>query len=265
MHTSLAVAFTYDRYMHGTIHSGRTLEECFHWHRGTALLSERLQKPIKPQDKDAIWGTSAALAIMTVSSPDARSPDQAWPLRRQCSADFEWLGMINGKMSLWSVFDPLRPDSIFRTLTTTYAQMSSPLPERGTNGIPAALASLGKLHHDSTPESNPYFLATHAVSQLLLIPDHEVSLGQIPVFTRTIRGSFEILLKGKDPAALLLLYLWYCKASRGTWWIELRARVECPAIRLYLQSYHKDDAVIHAILARADSNNDWIHSGLGPV
>lgn len=248
MHTSLAVAFTYDRYMNGSTDSRRTPEECYHWHKGTALLIERLRKPIEPQDKDAIWGTSAALAILTVSSPDAHSPNESWPLTPSKYSELDWLDMINGKWSLWSVFDPLRPDSIFRVLATTYAQMHSPLPERGIDGIPSSLASFCKLQHSSTVETSPYFLTAHAISQLQKVPDHELTIGQTAVFTQTVHGGFKTLLRQKDPTALLLLYLWYLKARIGTWWIEMRAKLECPAIRLYLELHHKDDTALHEFL-----------------
>lgn len=248
MHTSLAVAFIYDRYVNGFTDSRRTPEECFHWHQGTALLIDRLRRPIEPQDKDAIWGTSAALAILTVSSPDARSPNESWPLTSSQYSELDWLGMINGKWSLWSVFDPMRPDSIFRVLATTYAQMHSPLPGRGIDGIPSPLTRICKLQHSSTAETSPFFLAAHAVSQLQEVPDHELTIGQIAVFTPTVYGPFKSLLEKKDPVALLLLYLWYGKARRGTWWIELRAKVECPAIRLYLELHHRDNAALHAFL-----------------
>lgn len=249
MHSSLAVAFTYDRYLNGRAGSHRTPEECYHWHQGTALLSDRLKRPIEPKAKDAIWGTTAALAMLTVSSPDANSPEDSWPLQSVDGSELDWLCMLNGKMSLWSVFDPLRPDSIFRVLTMTYAQMHSPLPRQGIQGISPSIAELCELDHFSTAETSPYFLAAHAVSQLLIRPDEEVTVGDIPVFTQTVHGSFESLLRARDPIALLLLYLWYRKSGRNIWWIALRAKVECPAIRLYLEWYHKDHAEVHALLA----------------
>lgn len=151
-------------------------------------------------------------------------------------------------MSLWHIADPLRHDSLFCVLKATYAQMDSPLPERGVDGIPKDLAVVCHLDSLSTAEKNPYFNAAHAVSQLMCLPDSQVTIGHTEIFTRTIHGAFRCLLQAKDPVALLLLYLWYSKAGRGVWWIEARARVECPAICKYLRLYHEDDQAIHALI-----------------
>lgn len=230
MHASLAVALTYDRHLNGSFGCRRTLEECYHWSQSTVLLNKRLREPIEEKDKDPIWGTAAALVILTFSSPDAYTPEQAWPLKSSDSSDLDWLRMNKGKMSLWHIVNPLRPDSIFRVMAATFARMHSPFPEGGIDGISGALAAVCNLSDSSTAETNPYFHAAHAVSQILDLPDSEVRTGQTQLFMRSIHGPFKDLLHKKDPAALLLLFLWYHKASHSIWWIELRARVECPSI-----------------------------------
>ena len=256
MHASLAVAFTYDRHLNGSLGCRRSLEECYHWSQSTALFNKRLREPIKADDKDPVWGTAAALAILTFSSPDACTPEESWPLNPSDHSNFDWLRMSKGKMSLWHMVNPLRPDSIFHVMAATFAQMSLPLPEKGIRGIPRSLAAMCFLNDSSTARNNPYFDAAHAVSKLLNLPDSKVTTGQTQLFTRSIHGSFEDLLRKKDPVALLLLYLWYRKASRSIWWIELRARVECPSICSYLQLYHKGNVAIQAYFpggALADS------------
>lgn len=254
MHASLAVALTYDRHLNGSFGCRRTVEECYHWSQSTVLLNKRLREPIEAKDKDPIWGTAAALAVLSFSSPDACSPEEAWPLKssHSDSSDLDWLRMLQGKMSLWHVANPLRPDSLFRVMAATFTHMYSPLPEKGIDGIPRALAAVCNLKVSSTADNNPYFHAAHAVSQTLNLPDIEVTTGQTQIFTRSIHGPFKDLLQKKDPAALLLLYLWYRKASRTIWWIELRARVECPSICSYLQIYHKGNGAVQAFLSGAD-------------
>ncbi|KAI1111206.1 hypothetical protein F5Y14DRAFT_317790 [Nemania sp. NC0429] len=258
MHASLAVAFTYDRHMNSSSGCRRTLEECYHWSQSTVLLNNRLGEPIETKDKDPIWGTAAALAILTFSSPDASTPEQAWPLKSSSDAsDLDWLHMIRGKMSLWQMVNPLRPDSLFRVMAPTFAHMHSPLPEVGIDGIPSALAAVCNLENSSTAQTNPYFHAAHAVSQVHALSDDEVTTGHTQLFTRSIHGHVEDLLHKKDSVALLLLYLWYRKAGRSIWWIELRARVECPSIRLYLQIYHKENTSIQAFLPGGALANEW--------
>ncbi|KAJ2984855.1 hypothetical protein NUW58_g5840 [Xylaria curta] len=208
MHASLAVALTYDRHLNSSSSCRRTLEECYHWSQSTILLNRRLKEPIKAQDKDPIWGTAAALAMLTFSSPDACEPEESWPLKPSDSTDFDWLTMSKGKMALWHTVNPLRPDSLFSVMAATYAQMYSPFPERGVDGIPGPIATACHLEMSSTAQSNPYFDAAHAVSQILSVPDCEVRTGQTQLFTRTIHGGFKGLLQARDPIALLLLYLW---------------------------------------------------------
>lgn len=259
MHASLAVALTYDRHLNGSLDCRRTLEECYHWSQSTVLLNKRLREPIEAKDKDPIWGTAAALAILTFSSPDACTPEQAWPFKpsSSSSSDLDWLRMSNGKMALWHMVNPLRPDSLFRVMAATFAHMNSPLPEEGIDGIPRALADLCSLNDSSTAETNPYFHAVHTLSQTLDLPDSEVTTGQTQLFTRSIHCAFKDLLQKRDPVALLLLYLWYRKTSRSIWWIELRARVECPSICLYLRQYHKENRAVRAFLPGGDLADRW--------
>ncbi|KAF9892045.1 hypothetical protein FE257_002451 [Aspergillus nanangensis] len=192
MHASLAVAFTYDRHLNRPSGGRRSLEECYHWSQSTSLLHRRLREPIEPQDKDPIWGTAAALALLSFSSPDARTPEESWPLTPSDHSDLDWIRMIKGKMSLWHIVDPLRPDSLFRVMAATFADMNSRCP----NG--ASMASQGTWR--------PCILA---------LPDSEVTTGQTQLFMRSIEGDFEVLLQNRDSVALLLLYLWYRKAGRS--------------------------------------------------
>lgn len=248
MHASLAVALTYDRHMNTSLGCRRSLEECYHWSRSTALLNKRLREPIGAQDRDPIWGTAAALTILTFSSPNACTPEASWPLKSSGHSDLDWLHMSEGKMSLIDIIDPLRPDSLFRVMAATYAHMRSPLPEKGIDGIPTALAAVCRLQDSSTAESNPCFYTAHAVSQILDLSDGEVTTGHAQIFTRGVHSPFRYLLRERDPVALLLLYLWCRKAGRSIWWIELRARVECPSICSYLRLYHKGNGAVQAFL-----------------
>ncbi|KAI3316670.1 hypothetical protein HD806DRAFT_516919 [Xylariaceae sp. AK1471] len=257
MHASLAVALAYDRYLNSTSGCRRTLEECHHWSQSTVLLNKRLREPIEAKDKDPIWGTAAALAVLTISSPDACTPEQAWPVKSSGSSDLDWLRMSKSKMLLWQMVNPMRPDSLFRPMAATFAHMHSPLPEGGIDGIPRALAAVCNLTDSSTAETNPYFHATHAVSQILDLPDGEVATGPTQLFTRSICGPFKDLLRKRDPVALLLLYLWYRKAGRTLWWIELRARVECPSICLYLRLYYNENRAIQAFLPGGALADMW--------
>ncbi|KAI1339965.1 hypothetical protein F5Y15DRAFT_380997 [Xylariaceae sp. FL0016] len=257
MHASLAVSFTYDRYLNSPHGSRRSLEECYHRYQSTALLSRRLKGPIAHEEKDAIWGTAAALAVLACSSPDASTPEDSWPLKSSSYSDWGWLSLSEGKMSLWHTVNPLRPDSLFHVMAATFAHMFAPLPETGIDGIHELLVSLCCLDESSSAESSPYFDAAHAVSQILNLSDGEVTTGHSQVFPRCIHGPFKDLLRERDPAALLLLYLWYRKASHSIWWIELRYRVEGPSICSYLRLYHQTNATVQTFLPGGLFADEW--------
>ncbi|KAF1844468.1 uncharacterized protein K460DRAFT_318061 [Cucurbitaria berberidis CBS 394.84] len=257
MHASLAVALAYDHYLNSSSSGRRTLEECYHCSQSTSLFNRRLREPVETKDKDAIWGTAAALALLAFASPDASTPAESWPLKPSDPSDLEWLRMGKGKMSLWPVINPLRPDSLFRVMAGTYAQMNSPMLEEGIDGISKALAFVCHLEDSSTAENNPYFSAAHALSQIQNLPDSQITVGLTELFTRSIQGPFQALLEGKDPVALLLLYLWYHKARRSIWWVELRARVECPSICLYLRLYHFEYSAVQDFLPGGPLADNW--------
>lgn len=96
MHASPAVAFAYDRHLNGLPGGRRTLEECYHWSQSIALFNRRLREPIERKDMDAIWGTAAALAILTFSFPDAYTPEESWPLKPSGPSDLEWFAYEQG-------------------------------------------------------------------------------------------------------------------------------------------------------------------------
>lgn len=261
MHASLAVAFAYDRHLNSSSSSGsrRSVEECYHWSQSTTLFNRRLRQPVGTGDKDPVWGTAGALAILSFCSPDACTPEESWPLKPsdEPSDGLEWLRMSRGKMSLWAVANPLRPDSLYSIMAPVFADMDSRPPEGGTHGIPGALAAVCRLEDSSTEENNAYFSAAHALSQLQHLPDSQVTVGQTELLPRSIHGSFELLLREKDPVALLLLYLWYRKAGRCIWWVGLRARVECPAICSYLRLHHKGYGAVQAFLPGGSLADGW--------
>lgn len=264
MHACLAVALAHDRHLNSSSGCRRTIEECYHWSQSAALFSKRLREPVEAKDKDPIWGTAAALAVMAISCPDASTPEDSWPLKPSDSSGLEWLRMDKGKMALWRIANPLRPDSLFRVMASTYALIHAPLPLEGIEGIPKTLAIVCHLGDWSTAENSPYFNAAHAISQLQDLPDSEVTTGHTQLFTRCMHGPFNSLLREKDPVALLLLYLWYRKAGRTIWWIELRARVECPSICSYLSFYHKGHVAVQAFLPGGPLADRWSQSDFRP-
>ncbi|KAK9371084.1 hypothetical protein V1509DRAFT_615727 [Lipomyces kononenkoae] len=248
MHGTLAVAAVHDRYLGLTSTHRRSLRESYHWSQCTILFNKWLRQPIKEEHKDPIWATAGTLSILTFSSINTCFPEEAWPLGAPDSSDLEWLRLGSGKMTLWHLVNPLRPESVYRIMAEKLAYMRRPLPAKGTDGVSVELVQLCGLDESSTPDNNPYFTVVHGLSWVLEVPRAKVSHGGVMMVWSHMHNEFGTLLEKKDPVAVLLLCLWYTRARESKWWIDLRARYEIPAICMYLQRYHRDNSAIQALI-----------------
>lgn len=71
-----------------------------------------LSGTIKEEFKDPCWATASTLGILTFSSTDVdTTTKQPWPLGPEDSSDLEWLPLGAGKMKLWQLLNPLRPQA----------------------------------------------------------------------------------------------------------------------------------------------------------
>ncbi|KAK8111653.1 C6 finger domain protein [Apiospora kogelbergensis] len=150
-------------------------------------------------------------------------------------------------------------------MAPTYACLLAPLPDNSIENLPEPLATVCGLDAWSTAETNPYFHAAYALSRVQNVPDAQVTIGLTELFTRSIHGPFESLLRAKDPVALLLMYLWYRKAGRSIWWIGLRAKMECPSICAYLRLYHRELGAVQALLPGGRIADEWGFVSIEPL
>lgn len=255
MHGSLAVTAVHDRYLGLTPNNRHSLQESYHWTRCLTLFNESLRQPITEEQKDPIWATAGTQGILTFSSINACFPEEAWPLGNSDFSDLEWLRLGTGKMALWQLVNPLRPESVFQGMSETFRHMHRPLPAKGIEGMVAELVDLCGLDESSTPENNPYFTVAHGLSRFWEGTKDKGSQDKVFMFASNMSNSFQVALEKKDPIALLLLCLWYARAREVKWWIDLRARYELPAICIYLQRYHKDNSAIQALLPWQEVKN----------
>ncbi|TQW00400.1 hypothetical protein V2A60_001488 [Cordyceps javanica] len=204
---------------------------------------------IKEEHKDPCWATASTLGILTFSSIDldmiTRHP---WPLGPEDSSDLEWLRLGAGKMKLWQLLNPLRPQSAFKPMAHVLARISEPLPERGVDGVPPDLAAFCGMDEGSTADNNAYHVIAHGLSQLEKVDDMQEAYASALRVSGHMNGKFEALLRQKDLTALVLLCLWYEKARKTKWWIEMRAQYEHPAIRSYIDQHHGGRAAVKRLL-----------------
>lgn len=250
MHGLLAVAAVHDRHLGLTRSSRRTLRELHHWSQCTILFSKMLSGTIKEELKDVCWATAATLGILTFASTDvgATTGKQPWPLGPEDSSDLEWLRLGAGKMRLWQLLNPLRPQSAFKPMAHVLARISEPLPDRGADGVPPDLAELCGMDEISTADSNAYHNIAHGLAQLQKVQGLQDGYGAALRVSGHMSGAFEALLRERDPMALIMLCMWYETARKTKWWIEMRAQYECAAIRSYIQLHHSEHVAVKRLL-----------------
>ena len=263
MHVMLATSAAHIRYLCAPTHRRSAfVPETYHKTQSAALLNQKLSQPIQPEDRDPLWATAATLSVLSLCAVDASSSEEVWPLKSSKSGgdDLEWLHLCKGKMVVWNLVEPLRPGGMFSILAKEYAEISTPPPTAGIDGIPSALVRLCKLDESSTAANNPYFNQVHAVSQLQKLPRAKTRLGKAMSFVGHMQQSFIALLREREPVALLVLASWYVEVRHAVWWLDHRATVEGEAICSYLLRYHWHDPAVAEFLLPGPSANFALES-----
>lgn len=249
MRIILAVTATHDRYLlTAPDNSKRSVAEVYHGAQGAALLSEKLSSPIRYEDRDALWSSAAMLGIASISSIEASSPAEAWPLKPDDLSDLDWLNLSVGKKAIWRATDPLRPDSIFYPMADVYIQSMKRPPLRDLSELAPDFIQLCSLDEPLACGQNPYYSAVSILSDLWEATDTREMTGRYISFLSLMELDFRSLLDCKDPRALLIFAYWYALLSNSLWFITRRARLECQSICLYLEKYHADDGDIQRML-----------------
>lgn len=192
------------------------------------------------------------LGIIAFSTIEAACPEEAWPLKPDGPSDFEWIDMSQHKMAVWEVTNPSRPDSAFRSMSKefieTHRLLNTSENLSGIEKIPDEFVQLYELDETSTEDTSPYYMAVRKIVSLLAIDCDRASLIPYLNFVSHLQPEFKILLRQKDPRALLLMAYWYARVGRAVWWLERRTLLEGQATCLYLERYHADEKGIHDLL-----------------
>jgi len=210
----------------------------FHWSRGASLLNRTLSTTIPPSSRDALWLCAGFLGALAFSSIEATTPEEAWPLKPSSPTDLEWLKLSEGKKEIWKIADPMRPDSLFHSMTPHF--------------IPLASSAFSISDLQCLPLT---FLAQTAT--LNCTPK---TIGTFLSFFGRMHPDFKQLLLQKDPCALVLLAHWFAKMCKlEQWWIHRRAHLECEAICRYLTRHHGDDDDVLAAMRYPEMIYKLIH------
>ncbi|KAJ5627950.1 hypothetical protein N7490_010178, partial [Penicillium lividum] len=94
MHIILSVTATHDRILFAAPDNNKkSVAEVYHGAQGAGLLSQKLSSPILYEDRDALWSSAAILGIASMTSIEASTPAEAWPLKPDDPSDLYWLNL----------------------------------------------------------------------------------------------------------------------------------------------------------------------------
>ncbi|KAK1634794.1 hypothetical protein BDP81DRAFT_53220 [Colletotrichum phormii] len=238
----------------------------YHWYRGVFLLHRKLSAPIRPSEHDALWLASAFISVAAFANvASLAAPRDAWPLRKGCPSDLDWLKLGDGKKQVWKMTDtPRAPRGVFADAASEiYAHLMKPVevptPCVSINGDgneddgkmmdawspppPEGFAELFNLVEDPT-HANPYFTAAASLAACWRVsspaaaadPDSIELVKPFMGFISKLDPRFRRLLEEKDERAMLLLAYWYARVcDRKHWWMWRRAVLETRAICEYLE------------------------------
>ncbi|KAF7916947.1 uncharacterized protein EAE98_010378 [Botrytis deweyae] len=250
MHALLTFTLMHDRHI-SIEHSIRmSSREAFHWCQSVSLFSKKLASGAieSSSERDALWATSVLLGIIAFCNIEAASPEEAWPLKPPSSLDLNWLTMSYGKSEIWKLgLD--QSASAFKTLMAPPFETLSQFSYIRLETLPQAFVTLLNLYPSSKPHDNPYHLAASLLSDIIDLDDPITVILKFWTFVSSMHPQYKRLLLQKEPRVLLLQAYWLGKVCQFPhWWIWRRVSLECQAICIYLETFHKHELDIQTLL-----------------
>jgi hypothetical protein len=244
MHSMLALTSMHDRYLSGSHAQSQPASEAFHHYQSIALFNARLATPVRPSPEEsaALWVTAILLGTTTFCRIEATRPEEAWPLNLPSTSDLSWLAMSEGKTNLWKMTQPFTSDSQYQGLVppNTKGLLAKSSTQFELSVLPVGLVEICNLDI-VTDEKNPYHTVATTLANSMNI-DYISRLLTFLCLISNLPPECKLLLKEKDPRALLLLAYWYAKLCEvELWWMHPRASLEGHAICIYLRRYYPDD------------------------
>lgn len=251
MHSLLALTSLHDRHLSGLQSQPPTASEALHHYQSIVLFNARLAQPVQPSPAEgaALWVTAIILGTMNFCCIEATTSAGAWPLKPPSASDLSWLTMSEGKTKLWKMTQPFTRDARFQGLVPP--SVKGMVPKSSTPSdlhvLPAALVKLCNL--DVMPnDKNPYHSVAATLAKSMNIDYISMLLGFL-ILISNIPRDYKLLLKQKDPRALLLLAFWYAKLCEvELWWMLPRASLEGHAICIYLRRCYSEDHELQDVM-----------------
>jgi hypothetical protein len=252
-HIVIALTLLHDRHLAGVnAISHKTLS---HWYHGTAKFKEALMQPVKGESRDALWASAALMGTIQFATFEARTPEEAWPLKSCGTTDLDWLKMSDGKKAVFAIADPTRADSVFCKMSNGHDKLWRPLmgPEDSSDTEAVEMTRdfidmFGLGPNSTCGNGNPYYKAAMALARLLHVKCDRNNVVEFFGFIVNINPELKRLLDQRDAKALLLVVHWYAKLYRAQWWLHQRGLIEGRAICMYLDRHYGNDAKLQRLL-----------------
>lgn len=202
-----------------------------------------------PEESAALWVTAILLGTTTFSCIDTTTVEESWPLKLPSDTDLSWLAMSEGKINLWKMTQPFTRDSQYLGLIPP--NIKGIVPKSAAKSdlsiLPVGLIKLCEL--DVVPnEKNPYHTVAATLANSINI-DYISMLLSFWCLVSNFPLEYKLLLREKDPRALLLLAYWYAKLCEvELWWMLPRASLEGHAICIFLRRYHSENRKLQDVM-----------------
>jgi hypothetical protein len=246
MHMLLSVTLMHDAHLANPSAAGPSTKTSRaaleHWNTAAKLFNEVLSQPIPPAYRDAIWATGMFLGAASFWSIGSTNVYDVWPLKSEEPGDLAWLRIGEGKKHLWRLAQPLRSDSIFCGTMKDNSCLSVPewatlvAPDEPGLRLFFRVMELLDLTAATGADNSVYY---HPVLALSKCPNVKLTQDNALKFLyimAVITPEFLGLLEVKDMKAIFIMGWWYILLTTGDlWWMSRRARIEGPAIRIWLR------------------------------
>lgn len=168
------------------------------------------------------------------------SPYGVWPLKKPEDDDLAWLKLGDGKKILWKLSQPTRPESVFCEIMKDKQIWHGKIPVETcidlTTRLPAKMCTVFGIDPMSSVDNNVYFLPLLLLSRLRGFRLGNRNGLDFLYVTAFITPEFMALLEIKEPRAVFLLGWWFKMVAKGeVWWMASRAKLEGPAVRIWLE------------------------------
>ena len=152
----------------------------------------------------------------------------------------DWLSVVAGLSMLLKNEDakPVITECMWAPVFTSNVHCGFPPCESGKDDLPESFANLCRIEDDSTAENNPYHGELRLLTNMMACDANQETFIKLIQFPCRMHPAFNVLIREKDPVALLMMAYWFSKVSEiGFWWLGTRARRECYAICSYLDGW----------------------------